>query len=127
MERLNPDEWGRYCILIFDDNEIFLSTLFNLFHARIGSGIAGTTSECVAMQIAEAFHPKLVLVDFDMPNSNGIHSIVQLRKLLPESRIVAMSMFDLDRYQQAAIFSGANEFLCKPDLANLLLESINLS
>lgn len=127
MDRFIPDERGKYSILIFDDSEIFLSALFDLIQARIGSGIAATTSECAAIQIAETSRPKLVLVDFDMPFFSGIHSIIQLRKLLPESRIIAMSMLDQDACQQVAISSGASEFFCKSDLPNLFLEALSLS
>jgi DNA-binding NarL/FixJ family response regulator len=56
------------------------------------TGEAGDGSE--AIQKAVEIKPDLILLDFSMPNMNGIEAASVLKKILPFSRIVVFTMFD---------------------------------
>jgi len=56
------------------------------------TGEAGDGSE--AIQKAVEIKPDLILLDFSMPNMNGIEAASVLKKILPFAHIVVFTMFD---------------------------------
>ncbi|MDG1483444.1 MAG: ATP-binding protein [Myxococcota bacterium] len=58
----------------------------------------------------------LVLLDFMMPEMNGIETIAQLRGLTHDQpiAIIIVSASTLKRYRDAASAAGADDFICKP-------------
>ncbi len=72
-------------------------------------------------------HPeiRLLLTDLKMPGMNGFESTRQIRKILPELPIVALSGFISPTDETAALSAGCNEYMVKPVTRFKLLETIN--
>jgi two-component system response regulator DegU len=116
MDQQDSDEGKKYTILILDDNQIFLQAVIGLLKRITHVEVIGTASENTALEIAEEFRPEVVLVDMDMPICIGIRSIKLLRKILPESKIFAMSMLNESGFRKLALSVGADDFIYKPNL-----------
>ncbi len=126
MNRSIPDTWGNYQVLIFDDNCLFLSALFELVIRSVGGGLVGTTSASEALALAASFRPGVILIDSDLPFTQGIKMIAKIRKLLPESTIIALTMFEGDPFSRQAFFAGANKVFNKGEhLERNLLQIFN--
>ncbi|MHA1891182.1 MAG: response regulator [Promethearchaeota archaeon] len=70
--------------------------------------------------------PDFVLLDYRMPNMNGIETLKQLKKICPETKIIFTSADD--SVKSLAFEFGAVEFLVKPfDLPYLREIIIKLS
>jgi DNA-binding NarL/FixJ family response regulator len=111
----------KHSILILDDNPPFLQAAINLMKHYTQAEVLGCVSKDAALAYALDNHPALVLVDMDTPQSCGVEAITQLRKLLPDSKIVAMSMLNDPGFQKLACSAGANALIYKPDLENQLI------
>ena len=105
-------------ILILDDNPPFLQAAINLMKHYTQAEVVGSVSKDAALAYVIDHHPTLVLVDMDMPQSCGLEAITQLRKLLPDSKIIAMSMLNDPGFQKFACSAGADALIYKPDLEN---------
>jgi DNA-binding NarL/FixJ family response regulator len=82
-------------VLIVDDNQMVRKAVRHFFETlpdwKVG-GEAGDGAE--AVQKAAELKPDLILLDFSMPNMNGIEAAPVLKKLLPDVHIIVFSMFD---------------------------------
>ena len=103
-------------ILVIEDDEFVRLTVSQaLEHA--GHVVANAANGDMGLKIFGEFQPDLVITDLVMPEKEGIETIVELRKLEPDLKIIAMSgggrtkdMIFLDVAQQL----GAYRALPKP-------------
>lgn len=77
-------------VLLVDDDES-LRKMLKLSLVRMGHVVdeAGTGTE--ALRLCETEPPDLVVTDIIMPDKEGLETIVTIRQLYPELRIIAMS------------------------------------
>ncbi len=112
-------------VLLVDDNPAFLRTA-TFFLEQCGEvaviGVATDGSEALAQ--ARVLQPDIVLLDLVMPGVTGWQVIACLRTERPEVGIIAMSVWDIDSYRQAALEAGADEFVSKAAVNTALLPAI---
>jgi len=72
-------------------------------------------------------HPetKALLIDMKMPGMDGFEATRQIRSMLPELPIIALSAFVSEHDENAALTAGCNEYIVKPVSKNKLLETIS--
>jgi len=75
-----------------------------------------------ALEQAVALRPDLLLVDLNMPIVSGIAVVEQLRRSLPECRVVIVTGHDEFAYAQQAIRLGVDEYILKPTNPQQLAE-----
>ena len=104
-------------------------------HGLLAEGIAGILrSEYEVIGIspdgrqlladAERLKPDLVTLDIGMPKLNGLEAARQLRKLMPNVKLVFVTQqIDL-RYLRAALDVGASAFLAKQSASSELLTAV---
>ena len=127
MSSLNPDLAANVVmrvVLIEDLCEVRegLAALIN--------GTAGY--ECVAaysmMETAlariEKDSPDLILTDLGLPGMSGIEGIQRLRSMVPETPILALTIYDNDEQIFNALCNGANGYLLKNTPPARLLEAL---
>ena len=85
-------------------------------------GTAGGGVE--ALSKAQKLRPQVILLDLAMPDLPGLEIIPRLREVVPEMRIIALTMLDTEEYRKAALAAGADEFVPKADLNTDLLPAI---
>jgi DNA-binding NarL/FixJ family response regulator len=67
----------------------------HFFETLPGWKVAGEAAEgAEAIQKAIELKPDLILLDFSMPNMNGVEVASVLKKTLPDAHIVVFTMFD---------------------------------
>src|ERR1700730_5700740 len=82
-------------VLIVDDNPMVRMVrrrFFGRLSVRNVGGEAGEGAE--AVQKATELKPDLILLDFSMPNLNGIEAASVLQRMLPDVRIIVFTIFD---------------------------------
>lgn len=72
---------------------------------------AGTGDEAVAESTRH--RPDVVLMDVRMPDLDGIEATRRICGAMPDTRVLMLTMFDLDSYVYAALRAGASGFLLK--------------
>jgi DNA-binding NarL/FixJ family response regulator len=78
----------------------------------------------VALQMAPALLPDIVLMDIDMPTLDGIATTERLREVAPGSAVVILSMHDDDHVRAKAEAAGARGFVSKYQALDQLLDVI---
>jgi DNA-binding NarL/FixJ family response regulator len=81
-------------ILIVDDSEIIRNLMRHFLETRTDWNVAGEARDGAdAIRKASELHPDLILLDFSMPNTNGIEAASVLKKMMPDDSIVMFTMF----------------------------------
>jgi CheY-like chemotaxis protein len=112
-------------ILLVDDNPAFLRNA-TFFLEQCGEVVVVgvvTDGQQVLAQVQE-LEPDIVLLDLVMPGMTGWQIIACLRAAKPEIGIIAMSVWEIDSYREAALEAGADEFVSKAMISTELLPAI---
>lgn len=67
-----------------------------------------------AIELAEERRPHVVLMDVQMPGIQGLDALREIRKLLPDAKLVLVTAYDSFHYAQTALTLGVKEYLVKP-------------
>ena len=114
-------------ILVVDDEEIAAE------HARIVLDEAGINADTcydgqTAMNMLEVQHAKhepynLVLLDWKMPEMDGVELAREIRKRYDrETTVIILTSFNWDEIMEEAVHSGVDGFLAKPLFASNVLD-----
>jgi DNA-binding NarL/FixJ family response regulator len=116
---------GRPKILIVEDHEglrsslrQWLSTAFQNHEIRD----AGTGES--AVKLCGEIKPELVVMDIKLPGINGLLATKQIKKILPDTKVVMLSVYDIPSFQSEAAAAGANAFISKNNLYKELVPAI---
>ncbi len=77
-----------------------------------------------AVRKAEELKPDVVVLDLGLPTLNGIEAARQIRRLVPESKIVVVSLESSADVVQEALSVGAHGYVAKKDVATDLLAAV---
>jgi len=110
-------------ILIADDHSILLAGLKKLVEED--HEVIGTVEDGRALiEAAERLKPDLILMDISMPLLNGLDAARQLKKLVPDSKLLFLTMHSSPTYATEAFKAGANGYLLKQSAASELPQAI---
>jgi CheY-like chemotaxis protein len=123
-EVIHPDQMT---VLVVDDDPVACE------HARLVLGKAGISAE-IAMSGEEAVEKvtlrharrdpyNLILVDWKMPDMDGVETTRKMRDVIGhESAIIILTAYRWDDVFDEAIAAGVDSFLPKPLFANIVME-----
>jgi pilus assembly protein CpaE len=85
-------------------------------------GVARTGRE--AIDISKDSKPDVLLMDINMPDMDGIAATEIIRKTVPFTQIVILSIQNDPNYMRRAMLAGARDFLTKPPTIDELTSAI---
>ncbi len=101
-------------VLIADDHQLFREGLVNLLSSAPDIQVIGQAKDGKeAIEKAVQLKPDILLIDIGMPHKNGIDATRELKKLLPELKIIAVSMHSDRQYVKGILEAGADGYLLK--------------
>jgi len=110
-------------VLMADDHSIFLAGVRKLIEDQCE--VVGTVEDGRALlEAAERLKPELILLDISMPLLNGLEASRHLKKMLPETKLLFLTMHASPRYATEAFKAGAHGFLLKQSAASELPQAI---
>ncbi|AHW58520.1 histidine kinase [Draconibacterium orientale] len=113
-------------IFIVDDHSLFREGLRFLLStwSRVEE-IYEAQNGLELLKVVENIQPDIVLMDIEMPELNGIDATLELQKLLPEVKVIALSMYANDDFYTDMIHAGAKGFLLKDSKFEDVQQAIN--
>ena len=112
-------------ILIADDHAVTRAGLRNLLSSRPGWHVcaeAATGREAVAL--AEQHRPGIIVMDIVMPELSGLEATRRIRRLLPKTEVLVLSLHYSDQLAREVIEAGARAYVLKSDASKDLLRAI---
>jgi DNA-binding NarL/FixJ family response regulator len=101
-------------ILVVEDNSLMRRTLAETIRNRLAQAvIREAVNGREALSIIEETRPDLILMDIELPDSNGLDLTRRIKKRNPLTRIIVISLYDGPEYREAAAKNGADGFLSK--------------
>lgn len=102
-------------ILVVDDHVVVRSGLIALLDGKHDISVIGDAADGdEAIAKALELRPDVVLMDFSMPpGKDGLTATIELKKLLPDTEVLILTMHDDDEYLFRAIQAGASGYILK--------------
>ncbi len=112
-------------VLIADDHAIVREGLRWLLHTEPDMELVGEAADGVeALLRARSLRPDVIVLDLVMPRMGGIEAIQEIKKEMPNARILVLTSFAEDERLFPAIRAGALGYLLKDSSPQELLRAI---
>jgi len=112
-------------VLLVDDQAVVRRGLRVRFHLEPDLEVVGEASTGrEALTLAQTLTPDVVLMDIEMPEMDGIEATAALRRVVPQSAVVILSIHDDAQTRGRAQAAGAVAFVEKRGGTDRLLSAI---
>lgn len=112
-------------LMLADDHAVVRSGLRMLLEAQPDMEIVGETEngmETVAQ--AQLLTPDIILMDVEMPGMNGIEATHAVKAILPETAVIALTMYEDEQYFFEMLKAGASGYVPKRAAPDELVNAI---
>jgi DNA-binding NarL/FixJ family response regulator len=110
-------------VLLADDHPLMLEGIRMLLEPHLET--VGTLCDGRALvEAALRLEPELVILDITMPLLNGIDAATQIRKHLPEVKLLFVTMHAKPAYLEAALKAGGTGYVLKSAAREELVDAV---
>jgi len=104
----------KHHIFIVEDHQLFREGLKSMLANRDGIQIVGEAEDGLqAVKRIRQIKPDLVLLDLSMPKMGGISVMKEVKRELPDTLILALTIHESDQYILEAFEAGADGYCIK--------------
>jgi two-component system response regulator NreC len=101
-------------VLVVDDHQIFRDGIVSLFSDQDEISVVDVASDAdEALERMQYSKPDVMLLDISLPGKSGIEMIAEAKAILPDIKILILSMYTGEAYIFKALRAGALGFLAK--------------
>ncbi|HXF41205.1 MAG TPA: response regulator transcription factor [Blastocatellia bacterium] len=113
-------------ILLADDHAIIRRGLRGILETHDGWHVCGeaATNGREAVELAVALKPDVVVLDWSMPELNGLEAAKQIRADLPETEILIFTMHESEELIREALSAGVRAVVVKSDVEGHLITAV---
>jgi two-component system, NarL family, response regulator NreC len=109
-------------IILADDHHVVRQSLRLLLETEPGYQVLGEASTGLeAVELVERLRPNVLVTDIMMPGLNGIDVARRVRKQVPATIIVILSMYENEAYVVEALRAGVSAYVLKKSTAQELV------
>ena len=114
---------NRTRVLLADDHAILLEAMKKLVEPSCT--VVGTAADGrILITMAEKHRPDVIIADINMPNLNGLEACERLKKKVPESKVIFLTVNEDSDSAEDAIRRGATGYLLKKAASAELFKAI---
>lgn len=122
-----PERHGPIRVLLVDDSAVIRGLLTRIIEAESDMKVAGTAGDGEAgLRKIESIKPDVVILDIEMPNTDGLQALVRLRRVDRRLPVIMFSSLT-ERGATAtmdALAKGASDYVAKPSGAGTISEGM---
>lgn len=101
-------------IVLADDQALLRQGYRMVLSAEDDLAVVGEAADGdEAVRVTRSTLPDVVLMDVRMPGTDGIEATRRITATTPQTRVIILTTFDVDRYAFSALRAGASGFLLK--------------
>jgi two-component system response regulator NreC len=113
-------------IMLADDHTIVRQGLARLLNDQpdlkvVGQAVNGRAAVDMALEL----QPDIVIMDIAMPRMNGIEAAKRIRKKLPVTKILILSMYSHEHYIHELLEAGISGYLLKDSSGRDIINAIH--
>ena len=113
-------------LLVVDDHPVVRDGIVGMVASDPDVEVVGEAGDgAVAVRLARALEPDVVLMDLRMPNLDGVEAIRELARLGVAARVVVLTTYDAEADVLPAIEAGATGYLLKDATREELLAAVH--
>ena len=116
---------GRITVMVVDDHPIMRNGLREVLEASghfVVVGLAGDGEE--ALRTATELEPDVIVMDVIMPHKNGIEACREIMELLPDTRVMILTVATEEDALIEAVAAGATGYLQKYSRPEELVDAV---
>jgi two-component system, NarL family, response regulator DevR len=115
-------------VIIVDDHRMFAESLARLLADEDGISVRGVGANRVeALQLMEQFEPRVVLIDYHMPDSDGVAVTSEIKERWPDTMVVMLTGNADDQVLIAAIEAGCSGFFTKDRASSEVADAVRVA
>jgi two-component system, NarL family, invasion response regulator UvrY len=111
-------------ILIIDDHPIVRRGLREILQADEDLEVTEASDSGEALRLLNQHSYQLVILDLDLPGTNGLDLLKEIRRNHRRSRVLVLSIYPEDQFAVRVLKAGASGFLSKDAAPEQLLKAI---
>ncbi len=112
-------------IFLADDHEVVRRGLRALLESQPGWEICGEANDGrTAVQEVSSLKPDIVIMDIGMKALNGLDATRDVRRSLPQCKVLVLSMHESDQLVREVLAAGASGYVLKSDAGRDLVAAI---
>jgi DNA-binding NarL/FixJ family response regulator len=120
------EQRGRHRLLIVDDHQLFNDGLIHLLRVPDYEVVGTARTIAESSSQAATCRPDIVLVDYLLPDGDGVQAIDALRSVAPEVKVLIVTALDDDATLAASLDAGCDGFVTKDRAAEDLLDALDV-
>lgn len=114
-------------IVIIDDHQLFREGVKRILDfEKTFEVVAEGDDGSEAVELVEKYNPDVVIMDINMPETNGVEATKQLIEKYPDTKVIILSIHDDENYVTHALKTGASGYLLKEMDADALIEAVRV-
>jgi two-component system response regulator NreC len=118
-------ETDQFRMMIVDDHPIFRASLRLLLEKHAFEVVAEANNAKEALDLVRKARPQIVMMDLELPGTDGITATRQLRRLAPNVKVIFLSAYDEEKdIAQAMTVAKADGYLLKSDAPDELINAV---
>ena len=101
-------------VLLVDDHALVRRGFRRLLEDEPDIQVVGEASDGpTAVKLAAELKPRVVVMDYAMPELDGVQATIEIRRLVPGTIVLMLSMHSDENYRRNAMAAGASGYVLK--------------
>jgi len=118
----------RITIVLADDHAVVRSALRLLLEAEPDIEVVAEAGDAeAAIRYVSGHHPRVLILDLNMPGGSGLQAIPKIRSQSPETQIVVLTMQDETAFAREALQGGVLAYILKEAAGEELVKAVRMA
>jgi DNA-binding NarL/FixJ family response regulator len=114
-----------YTVVLADDHEMFRGGIKKIISEIDDLEVIGEAKDGIELlELLKKNPPQLIVLDISMPRLRGLEAAREIKRLLPQVKILFLTMHKKEEFIRESLESGADGFLLKESAVSELVQAI---